>query len=78
MVQTRFHVASHPIQYQVGGSRKGDVVFLLRTGGKVKRYETLATSISRHQTQDPDYSKEFTPRQRIQFDGKARGLMQFL
>jgi len=61
MVQTLFHVASHPIQYQVGGSCKGAVVLLLRTGGKVKRYETLATSISQDQTQDPHNSKNSRP-----------------
>jgi hypothetical protein len=75
--ETLFHVSSHPIQYQVGGSRKRDVVFLLQTGER-ERYETLATSISQDQTQDPDNTKEFTLRQRIQFDAKSRGLMEYL
>jgi hypothetical protein len=61
----------------VGGSRKREVVFLLQTGER-ERYETLATSISQDQTQDPDNTKEFTLRQGIQFDAKSRGLMEYL
>jgi hypothetical protein len=75
--RTLFHVSSHPIQYQVGGSRKRKVVFLLQTGER-KRRETLATCISQDQTQDPDNTKEFTLRQRIQFEANSRGLMEYL
>jgi hypothetical protein len=49
-----------------------------KLGEREKKYETLATSLSRDQTQDPDNTKEFTLRQRIQFDAKARGLIEFL
>jgi hypothetical protein len=77
MPKTLFHVSSHPIQYQVGGSRKRDAVFPLQAGNRERR-ETLATSISRDQTQDPDNTKEFTLRQRIQFEAESRGLMEFL